>query len=220
MFAGARDHKILYVKLELSANWRRMYRLFKNPETHINSEFPYKMTRYATALTFSLICVLATSFAARAVTVPSGTSLLVRTLDQVSSSDNAGKSFAARLDTNLVVKGKVVARSGSKVYGRVQSSRSAGRAFGQSKLAMSLTKIVVDGRPVAIATGNYEQSGPRSGRKTAGRTAAGALVGAAFGGPAAGAAIGAATGLIGKGKSVEAPAGTLFEFRLTRSVSL
>ena len=45
------------------------------------------------------------------------------------------------------------------------------------------------------------------------------LVGAAFGGAAAGAAIGAATGLIGKGKSVEAPAGTLLEFRLARSVS-
>ena len=174
------------------------------------------MTRLVTTFTLSLICVLLTPFAARAVTVPSGTSLLVRTLDQLSSSDNAGKGFAARLDSNLVVKGKVVATAGSKVYGRVQSSRSAGRAFGQSKLALSLTKIVVDGRPVSIATGNYEQSGPRSGRKTAGRTPAGALIGAAFGG----AAIGAATGLIGKGKSVEAPAGTLFEFRLTRPVSL
>ena len=178
------------------------------------------MTRYATAFTFSLICVLLTPFAARAVTVPSGTSLLVRTVDHVSSSGKAGKSFAARLDVNLVVKGRVVIPAGSKVYGRVESSRSAGRAFGQSKLALSLRKIVVDGRPVAIATGNYEESGPRSGRKTAGRAAAGALVGVAFGGPAAGAAIGAATGLIGQGKSIEAPPGTLFEFRLTRPVSL
>jgi hypothetical protein len=178
------------------------------------------MTRYATAFTVALICVLLTPFAARAVIVPDGTSLFVRTVDQVSSSDKAGKSFAARLDSNLVVKGKVVIPAGSKVYGRVESSRSAGRAFGQSKLALSLRKIVVEGRPVAIATGNYEQSGPRSGRKTAGRAAAGALVGVAFGGPAAGAAIGAATGLIGQGKSVEAPPGTLFEFRLTRSVTL
>jgi hypothetical protein len=131
---------------------------------------------------------------------------------QVSSSDKAGKSFAARLDVNLVVKGRLVTSAGSKVYGRVESSRSAGRAFGKSKLALSLRRIVVDGRPVAIATGNYEESGPRSGRKTAGRAAAGALVGFAFGGPAAVAAI----GLIGQGKSVEAPAGTLFEFRLTR----
>ena len=178
------------------------------------------MTRYTAAFSVILICVLLTPFAARAVTIPGGTSLLVRTVDQLSSRDEAGKSFAARLDVNLVVKGKVVIPAGSKIYGRVESSRSAGRAFGQSKLALSLRKIVVDGRPVTIATGNYEESGARSGRKTAGRAAAGALVGAAFGGPAAGAAIGAATGLIGQGKSVEAPAGTLFEFRLTRSVAL
>jgi hypothetical protein len=83
-------------------------------------------------------------------------------------------------------------------------------ALGRSKLALSLTRMVVKGRPVAIATGNYEQAGARSGRKTAGRAAAGAAVGAAFGGPAAG----AATGLIGKGQSVVAPAGTLFESEL------
>ena len=178
------------------------------------------MIRYATLFSFSLICVLLTPFSARAVTIPGGTSLMVRTVDQLSSSDKAGKSFAARLDVNLVVKGRVVIPAGSKVYGRVESSRSAGRAFGQSKLALSLRKIVVDGRPVAIATGSYEEVGPRSGRKTARRTAAGALVGFAAGGPVVGAAIGAATGLIGKGKSVEAPAGTLFEFRLTRPVSV
>ena len=93
----------------------------------------------------------------------------------IRKNDEAGKSFAARLDASLVVKGKVVIPAGSKVYGRVESSSSAGRAFGQSKIALSLRKIVVDGRPVAIATGNYEESGPRSGRKTARRTAAGAL---------------------------------------------
>ena len=130
------------------------------------------MTRRITAFTLSLICVLLTSFVARAVTIPSGTSLLVRTVDRLSSNDQVGKSFAARLDANLVVKGKVVIPAGSKVYGRIESSKSAGRAFGQSKLSLSLRKVVVDGRPVAIATGSYEEVGPRSGRKTARRTAA------------------------------------------------
>ena len=61
-------------------------------------------------------------------------------------------------------------------------------------------------------------------------------IGAAFGGPAAGAAIGTAETVIGaaftgpavgatirfidRGKSVVAPAGTSFEFRLARPVSL
>ena len=110
------------------------------------------MTRLVTTFTLSLICVLLTPFAARAATIPSGTSLLVRTVDPLSSNDEAGKSFAARLDANLVVKGKVVIRAGSKVYGRVESSKSAGRAFGQSKIALSLKKIVVDGRPAAKPT--------------------------------------------------------------------
>jgi hypothetical protein len=35
-----------------------------------------------------------------------------------------------------VVKGKVVIPAGSKVYGRVESSRSAGRAFGQLRLGL------------------------------------------------------------------------------------
>ena len=63
-----------------------------------------------------------------------------------------GRVFAARLDVNLFVKDRVVIPAGSKVYGRVKSSRSEGRTFGQSKLALSLRKIVVDGRPVAIST--------------------------------------------------------------------
>jgi hypothetical protein len=95
-----------------------------------------------------------------ASTVPSGTVLSVRTLEPVSSVDKAGKKFAAQLDTNLIVKGRVTAPAGSVVYGRVESSRSAG----QSKLELSLTQIVANGRPVAIATESYEESGHRIGR--------------------------------------------------------
>ena len=212
---------------------------------------PTFMTRYGIAFTFSLICALLTPLAARAVTVPGGTALRVRTLDPVYSNDKAGKKFAARLDSNLVVRGKVMAPAGSIVYGRVESSNSVGSAPGQSKLALSLTQILVNGHPVAIATGNYEGSGPSVNGKTNGRAAAetaigvafsrlvaGAVngIGAAFGGPAAGAAIGTAETVIGAaftgpavgatirlmdgGKSVVAPAGTPFEFRLARPVSL
>jgi hypothetical protein len=210
------------------------------------------MTKYFIAFTCSLICILLTPLPARASTLPGGTVLWVRTLEPVSSSDKAGKKFAAQLDTSLIVKGKVTAPAGSKVYGRVESSRSAG----QSKLELSLTQIVVNGRPVAIATEIYEESGPRSGRTTASRATAGKAIGAtvggtaasyaigvlgtaigaalgvpaagaaigtlgaAFGAPAAGAAIGNTTGLIGQRKSVVAPPGTPFEFRLARPVSL
>ena len=87
--------------------------------------------------------------ASRAVTVNDGTALLVRPLDPITSNDKAGKKFTARLDGDLVVEGKVTAHAGSIVYGRVEASRSAGK----SKLALSLTQIMVKGRPVPIATG-------------------------------------------------------------------
>jgi hypothetical protein len=200
------------------------------------------MTRYTFAFPFTLICFLLAPFAVRAVTVPAGTSLWVRTLDRVSSTDKAGKSFAARLDANLVVNNRVVIPAGSKVYGCIESSKSA---FGHSKLALSLRKILVNGSPLTITTATYEQSGPRSGRKTDSRTAAafggatvgaaGSAIGAAFAGPVAGAAIGAAesiigpavgaaigatTGLVGQPKSIDEPVGALFEFRLTQPVYL
>jgi hypothetical protein len=84
------------------------------------------MTKYFIALTFSLICTLLTALSARAATtLPGGTVLKVRTLEPVSSNDKAGKKFAAQLDTDLIVRGKVTAPAGSQVYGRVESSRSA-----------------------------------------------------------------------------------------------
>ena len=98
------------------------------------------MTKYLIAIS-SLLCALLSPLAGLASTVPGGTVLSVRTLEPVSSGDKAGKKFAAQLDTNLIVKGRVTAPAGSVVFGRVEPSA------GQSKLALSLTQIVVNGRP-------------------------------------------------------------------------
>jgi hypothetical protein len=158
-----------------------------------------------------------------AATIPAGTTLVVRTIDAISSSDQAGKRFAGKLDTNLVVNGNVVAPAGSKVYGRVNNSQSAGRAFGQSQLAISLTEISVNGRLVHIVTKNSLHSGTRSGQKTARGAGAGALIGAAFdggSGAAKGAAIGAAASLARPGQPVVVPQGTLLDFQLASPVSL
>jgi hypothetical protein len=92
------------------------------------------MIRNASVFSFSLICVLLMSFAARAVTIPGGTSLMVRTVDGLSSSDKAGKSFAARLDDNLVVKGRVVIPA---VGGRLPVERPQ-----EHSLALSLVVLL------------------------------------------------------------------------------
>jgi hypothetical protein len=158
-----------------------------------------------------------------AATIPAGTTLVVRTTDAISSSDQVGKKFAGKLDTSLVVKGNVVVTAGSKVYGRVDNSQSAGRAFGRSQLSISLTNISVHGRLVAIVTKKSLHSATPSGPKTARGAGAGALIGAAFdgrSGAAKGAAIGATASLLRPGQTVVVPQGTLLDFQLASPVSL
>lgn len=171
---------------------------------------------------FLLAGTFAASPVAKAGTIPSGTVLVIRTLDTVSSHDKPGKKFAGKLDSSLVVKGVTVAKAGSKVYGRVNDSQAAGRAFGQSRLSLSLTDISINGKMVAIATSASESSGARSGRKTVAGAGTGALIGAAFdGGSGAGkgAAIGAGVSMLKPGQAVVVPAGTLLDFRLAVSAS-
>jgi len=157
------------------------------------------------------------------ITVPAGTSILVRMLDTVDSSKNPpGSRFTAALETNLVVNGVVVVPKGNTVYGRLAEAKQAGRATGSSELQLELTDIVVGGTAYPILTSDYEVKGSSSGKRSAKRVLGGAGLGAAIGGIAGnagkGAAIGATVGTVGavaqKGKSVNVPTETLLEFRL------
>src|SRR5262245_17410405 len=67
-----------------------------------------------TKKTFILIVIgscawIATSFAA---TVPAGTTVVVRTLNTIQSTDRVGRTFTAQLDQDVAVNGKVVLRAG------------------------------------------------------------------------------------------------------------
>ena len=75
------------------------------------------------------------------VNVPAGTTLLVRMVDPVSSRDPQGKRFTTVLETDLAVNGVVVAKAGTKVYGRVQSVQQAGRYRGQSASTCGLPRL-------------------------------------------------------------------------------
>jgi hypothetical protein len=163
------------------------------------------------------------------VTVPAGTSLLVRMIDSVDSSKNAvGSRFAASLETNLQVGGVVLAPAGSKVYGRLAQAKQAGRMAGKSELQLELTEIVVNGTAYPIFSSDYQVSGKSSGGRSAKRVLGGAGLGAAIGGIAGnagkGAAIGAVVGttaaVVQKGEKVSVPSETLLEFRLQQPASL
>src|SRR3984893_3731416 len=79
---------------------------------------------------------------ASGVTVPAGTSLLVRTIDSVDSDKNhVGDRFRASLEQDLSVDGVVVAPRGADVYGRLAEAKESGHFEGKSQLKLELTDI-------------------------------------------------------------------------------
>jgi hypothetical protein len=191
-------------------------------------------TSKALALTFagggSAAAAPAASPAARpsapavtSVTIPAGTTLLVRMVDPVSSRDAQGKRFTTTLETDVRVNSVVVAKAGTKVYGRVQYAQEARRYTGQSALDLRLSEMAVGPNLVPIRTGGYTQSGDKSIGKTARGAAGGAAIGAIVdggSGAAKGAAIGAVASGLKKGETITVSPGSLLEFRLDQPVTV
>ena len=156
------------------------------------------------------------------VTLAYGTTLLVRMMDSVSSKNAAGANFTTKLEYNLVANGIVVIPAGTVIYGKVQSSKQARRAFGRSTLDIRLAQMVLGGSPVPVSTSGYQQAGEASIKKAMRGAAAGAAIGAIVdGGDGAGkgAAIGATASLLKKGQTITIPPGTLLEFTLTQPIN-
>ena len=154
------------------------------------------------------------------VTLPAGTMLLVRMADGVSSKNKAGTTFTTKLEYNLVADGVLVVPAGSVIYGKVQSSTQARRAFGKSTLDLRLAQVVVGGCPLPIVTSSFKQAGEASIKKAARGAAAGAAIGAIAGDAGQGAAIGATASLLKKGQTITVPPGALLEFTLSQPLSV
>jgi hypothetical protein len=186
-------------------------------------------TAAALLLLSGMAVVIPGSAQQRMITVPAGTSLLVRMVDSVDSSKNAvGSRFTASLETNLQVGGVVVAPAGTRIYGRLAQSKEAGRVGGKSELQLELTDIVIDGSNYPILSSDYSLQGSNSGKRTAKRVLGGVGLGAAIGaiagnagkGAAIGAVVGTAAAVAQKGEKVTIPSETLLEFRLQQPTSL
>jgi len=158
---------------------------------------------------------------AKSVTLPAGTTLLVRMVDSVSSQKPAGTKFTTKLEYDLPAGGVVAVKGGTVIYGVVQSSTQAKRARGKSTLDLRLAQLVVGGQPVPIVSSGFQQAGEASIKKAAKGAAAGAAIGAIADNEAGkGAAIGATASLLKKGETVTVPPGTLLEFSLTQPVTI
>jgi hypothetical protein len=164
---------------------------------------------------------------ARSRTVPQGTSLTVRTTQPLSTKSNqAGQTFEAVMDQDVMVDGISVITRGSRVVGRIAAAEGSGRVSGRATMTLVLSTVyTADGpKPVETEPLAFEAEGTKrkDTRRIGTRAGLGALIGGIAGGgegAAKGAVIGGAVGTVGvlatKGDEVEFPAEQLFSFRLT-----
>ena len=166
------------------------------------------------------------------VTIPAGTIISVRTIDEIDSvQGQAGQIFQASLAEPIIVEGKVIVAKDADVYGRLVEAKESGTFTGKSQLRLELTGILINGQTVRMVTGEYEVIGKSRGASTAKRTIGGAALGAAIGavadggegaaiGAAAGAGAGAGSEIITREDQVRVPSETLLDFTLQQDVSV
>src|SRR5437762_1445848 len=110
-----------------------------------------------------------------AATIPAGTTITVRSLSSISSTDRVGRTFGAQVDQDVVVNGKVIVKAGTKALVEIQSSGALPR--GSKALTLDLTSISVNGRDVAVKTNSFEPGSPKTVRgKRAGQISIGTFV--------------------------------------------
>lgn len=158
-------------------------------------------------LTVALLIVLSASVAL-AADFPAGTKFTVRTSNELSSgSAKVGQGWEGVLAKDVLVNGKVIAKSGTTVKGKVTIAKSSGRLHAPGQLSVRLTSV--DGK--AVTTGSLYRQGKShtksNATKIGGGAAAGAVIGALAGG-GKGAAIGSVAGA-GAGTGVAAATGKM-----------
>jgi hypothetical protein len=107
----------------------------------------------------SLFVVMEAQNSILAATIPAGTTLNLRLMDMVTSHDRVGKTFKAKLDQDVAVKGNVLLRAGTVFHGVVEASRADPRR--SNPLSVNLTDVLIHGRKVSVkTTSGFHPSAP------------------------------------------------------------
>lgn len=166
------------------------------------------------------------------VTVPAGSTITVRMIDGIDSSQNRpGQEFAASVDAPVVVEDHIVIRKGADARVRLVQAKSAGRMTGQSQLQVELVGLAIGAQTYAVESSAVEKTGASRGKRTAetvgGGAALGGLIGAIAGrgkGAAIGAAVGAGAGTAvqgaTKGQQIQIPPETKLDFTLKAPITV
>jgi hypothetical protein len=169
--------------------------------------------------------------AAKTVTVPSGTTVIVR-LTQPIDVDvaQAGQTFKAIVDDPVMIGGSIVIPRGASAIVQAVQVQQSGKMKGSDKISLKLNSIAFGGRAYEVATAYVETKGKGEGKRTARKIGGGAGLGAVVGGIAGGgegAAIGAAIGGVGGAavasggeEHLKVPAETRLQFQLSAAVNV
>ena len=179
-------------------------------------------------LSITLICTFpfATGASAqRRAVIDPGTTIHVRTIDDIKANDADGRVFPA------VVDGDVVNRNGRILIPRGSDVELVVRKLSNDEVALDLDSIMVNGERYSVEADLtvFESElrkglgvNKRTGKYVGGGAVLGAIIGAIAGGgkgaaigAGAGAAAGAGTQVLTRGKSIKVPAESLLTFRLT-----
>ncbi|MCU1306207.1 MAG: putative periplasmic or secreted lipoprotein [Acidobacteriaceae bacterium] len=166
------------------------------------------------------------------VSVPAGTELHIRTLDNLSSeTSRPDQIFHGTLNSDVTVDDQVVIPAGADVEGRIVEVHSATHYAGQALLSLQLTKLTYGEKNYTLSTDQWTRKADGRGANTAEKVGGGAAIGAVLGGligGGRGAAIGAASGgglgaganTITKGKPVELRPESLVVFRTASAITV
>ena len=134
------------------------------------------MTRKKLILFVATYCACFAVASLDAATIPAGTMLTVTTVSLISSQTVVGRSFEAKLAQNVLVRGNVVLKAGTKAFGKITSSRANPRRSGP--LVVELASIEVNGRRVPVKTNDIQPAAPPQTARQArhGHTAGTAVV--------------------------------------------
>ena len=155
---------------------------------------------------------------APSLTVPVGTRLVIRTVEDVDTRRHgAGHRFRGQLENAITADGVTVAPRGSFVHGVIAAASSAGNVAGSASLSMEFTDIVINDDLYPIATTALQSQTAGEGGRTVRRTARAAAVGALIDGSSGartGAKVGAGVSILTSGANINVPRGTLLETSL------
>ncbi len=166
------------------------------------------------------------------VTIPEGTSIMVKMIDTIDSAVNkAGEEFAASVSQPVVVGDHIVVRKGSDARVRLVNAKSVGKMTGRSELEVELVGLAIGSQTFAVESTGIAKAGASRTTRTAetvgGGAALGALIGAIAGhgkGAAIGAAVGAGAGtaaqVLTKGEQIKIPSETQLEFSLKAPITV